>query len=228
MNINSASILLLFGTFMFSACNVSINTKPLVSPRFNAHPYSVVIQSDGKIVLAGWMETASGDVIRIVRYKIDGLLDTSFNATGKVTTTIGLSARGESAAIQSDGKIVVAGWMDTATGSDFAVLRYGIDGILDASFNNSGIVTTAIGTFSFANSVAIQSDGKIVVAGYSDTSTGDVFAAVRYYIDGSLDTSFNNTGKVTTAKSLSSRASSLAIQSDRKITVAEYTNTSMK
>ena len=72
------------------------------------------------------------------------------------------------------------------------------DGDLDTTFGTGGKVTTAIGSDDAASSVAIQSDGKIVAAGYSSTVVND-FALVRYNTDGSLDTSFDSDGKVTTA-----------------------------
>src|ERR1051326_5088429 len=186
--------------------------------------YSVAIQSDGKIVVAGESYIGSGWDFALARYNTDGSLDTSLNGTGKVTTHIGNSAEpGQSVAIQNDGKIVVAG--STSNGSstydDFALVRYNSDGSLDTSFNGTGKVTTAIGTFyDDASSVTIQGDGKIVVAGYSYNVYPD-FAVVRYNNDGSLDTSFNGTGKVTTAiGSNYDDGYAVAMQSDGKIVVA--------
>ena len=106
-----------------------------------------------------------------MRYNTDGSLDTSFNSDGKVTTAIG-SANDYacSVAIQSDGKIVAAGYSDNGSNYDFALVRYNTDGSLDTSFDSDGKVTTAIGSGDdAAYSVAIQSDGKIVAAGYSTT-----------------------------------------------------------
>ena len=108
--------------------------------------------------------------------------------------------RARSVAIQSDGKIVAAGYSDNGSNDDFALVRYNTDGSLDTSFDSDGKVTTAIGSGTDqAFSVAIQSDGKIVAAGYSDNGSNDDFALVRYNTDGSLDTSFDSDGKVTTA-----------------------------
>ena len=93
------------------------------------------------------------------------------------------------AALLKDGKIVAAGSADVS-GIDFAVVRYNADGSLDDTFSGDGKVTTAVGSgVDLAQSVAIQSDGKIVVAGYSDVGGGNYdFAVVRYNTDGSLDT----------------------------------------
>ena len=167
--------------------------------------YSVAIQADGKIVVAG-------GGFAVVRYNPNGSLDTTFNGTGIVSTQINNgSSHARSVAIQSDGKIVVAG--DNSTGPftlAFAIVRYNTNGSLDTSFDNDGIVTTQVGSgfeVSGAEAVAIQADGKIVAAGYYN-------GLVRYNADGSLDTTFNGTGIVTTP---GRGASSVAIQADGKI-----------
>ena len=105
-----------------------------------------------------------------MRYNTDGSLDTSFDSDGKVTTAIGGSDDyAHSVAIQSDGKIVAAGTVH-GSNDDFALVRYNTDGSLDTNFDSDGKVTTAIGSGDdYAYSVAIQSDGKIVAAGYSTT-----------------------------------------------------------
>ena len=93
---------------------------------------------------------------------------------------------------------MAAGYSDNGSNYDFALVRYNTDGSLDTTFDSDGKVTTAIGSGNdYAYSVAIQSDGKIVAAGYSQRSND--FALVRYNTDGSLDTSFDSDGKVTTA-----------------------------
>ena len=183
---------------------------------------SMAIQSDGKIVVAGYSSIGGYDNFALIRYNPNGSLDTSFNGTGKVTTAIGsVHDRGNSVAIQSDGKIVVAGYSQNSN-YDFAVVRYNPNGSLDTTFNGTGKVTTAFGTSNdVGNSVAVQSDGKIVVAGQTIIGSNDDFALVRYNSNGSLDTNFNGAGKVTTAiGSFGDRAHSMAMLSDGKIVVA--------
>lgn len=192
--------------------------------------YCVAIQSDGKIIVAGYAHIGLTDDIAVVRYNTDGSLDTGFDSDGIVTTAIGSASDvGYSIAIQSNGKIVVAGY-DGSGGSnnDFAVIRYNSDGSLDTGFDSDGIVTTAIGSASdVAYGVAIQSDGKIVAVGYAYISSTDDFAVVRYNTDGSLDTGFDTDGKVTTNfVSGYDWAYSLALQADGKIVVAGYANNS--
>ena len=179
---------------------------------------SVAIQTDGKIVAAGYSYNGSDYDFALVRYNIDGSLDTSFDDDGKVTTDF-LSGddAANSVAIQADGKIVAAG----SVSGDFPLVRYNPDGSLDTSFDGDGKVTTDfLSGDDAANSVAIQSDGKIVAAGYSVDGSIYVFAFVRYNADGSLDTSFDDDGKVTTAVLPGAIARSVAVQADGKIVAA--------
>jgi len=177
--------------------------------------YSVAIQPDGKIVLAGQTQFDFG----VIRYNPDGSLDTSFGANGKVTTNIapGYYSTAYSVAIHTDGKIVAAGQAN----SDFVLVRYNANGSLDTSFDGDGKVTTDI--FSLGNdlalSVAIHANGKIVAAGegYDITSGRSVFTLVQYNVDGSLDASFDGDGKVTPPLPARGRANSVAIQPDGKI-----------
>ena len=181
--------------------------------------HSVAIQSDGKIVAAG--DSAGG--FALARYTINGSLDSTFGSGGKVTTPFGFTAAGRSVAIQSDGKIVVAGLVGISA-IDVAVARYDVDGSLDSTFGTGGKVTTDFGANDIGDSVAIQNDGKIVVAGYTtsglaDSGTGD-FIVARYETDGSLDTTFGTGGKVTTDFGGGEEARSVSIQSNGRIVVA--------
>jgi uncharacterized delta-60 repeat protein len=190
--------------------------------RGNANAQSIAVQRDGKIVVAGVAFAAGKSDFVLARYNTDGSLDRTFNHTGKVTTTIGNGAGANSVAMQSDGKIVLAGYSTEAGKQDFALARYNADGTLDTSFNKTGKVTCTVGTGKdVARSVAVQSDGKIVVAGHSSTDGKYEFALVRYNTDGTLDTSFNGTGKVTTGiGGREDEGYCLALQTDGKILVA--------
>ena len=110
-----------------------------------------------------------------------GDLDATFGTGGKLTTDIGSSDLGSSVALQSDGKIVVAGDSWNGSNADVALVRYTSTGALDTSFNGTGMETTSIGSSDdFGVSVAVQSDGKIVVAGIFHNVTSLDFALVRY------------------------------------------------
>lgn len=182
--------------------------------------YAMAIQADGKIVLAG--ECASSTVVNFcaVRYNTDGSLDTGFNGTGKVISPTGSATSGaRGVAIQADGKIVLAGYCFSGSNQDFCVLRLNSNGSLDNTFNGSGKAITPVGSSSdFATAVAVQIDGRIVVAGACDNGTRFDFCAARYTANGSLDSSFNGSGKVvTTNGNFEGIASALAIQADGRI-----------
>ncbi len=146
-----------------------------------------------------------------------GDLDLSFSGDGKVTTAVS-SSFAKDVAIQSDGKIVVAG----RGGNDVAVFRYNSDGTLDTTFSGDGKVATDVsGTIDGAGGVAIQSDGKIVVAGTSGSGLSQSIFLIRYNSNGSLDTTFSGDGIVTIDGSeRSDSTSAVAIQSSGKIVVA--------
>ena len=170
---------------------------------------AVAIQSDGQIVLAG---SNGSDVVVARLNAADGSLDTTFDSTGMQTVTFGGAMNFASAvAIQSNGQIVVAG----GNGADFAIARLNSDGSLDTTFNG-GTKTVSIsgGGVDSATSVAIQADGKIVVAGETPSS----FAVIRLNpADGSLDTTFNGTGEQTVSFGGTDFLASVCIQPDEKI-----------
>jgi uncharacterized delta-60 repeat protein len=150
----------------------------------------VAIQPDGKIVAGGY----GSDGFAVARYNTDGSPDNLFSGDGKVLTdfTSGLDL-GLCTAVGGDGKIVVVG--AAADFDTFAVARYNTDGSLDNTFSNDGKTRNDLSPGQDgAYGVVIQPDGKIVAVGFSDNSTR--FAAARYNVDGSLDTSFSGDGKV--------------------------------
>ena len=135
----------------------------------NDYGYSVTVQADGKILVAGASHNGSNDDFALVRYNTDGSLDTTFAGDGKLTTAIGSSDDyGRSVTLQADGKILVAGYSANGSNDDFALVRYNTDGTLDTTFSGDGKLTTAIGaSHDEGYSVTVQADGKILVAGYS-------------------------------------------------------------
>ena len=186
--------------------------------------YALGIQSDGRIVAAGYSSNGDHYDFALVRYNTDGSLDTRFGAGGKVTTSVGSGYdRAFALVIQSDGRIVVAG-TSSSNGSkyDFALVRYNTDGSLDTRFGTGGKVTTLTGSGNGAAlALGIQSDGRILAAGYSSNGGNYNYAIARYNTDGSLDTGFGTGGIVTTpAGSGYDRAYALGIQPDGRIVVA--------
>ncbi len=189
---------------------------------------NVAVLSDGKILLGGYAISAAGNLdFAVTRYTSNGSLDTSFGSGGKVVTPVGAGADyGLSMTVQSDGKIVLGGYGDGgATGNDFALVRYNADGSLDTTFNGSGKVLTPVGRGAdFGQSVAVQADGRILLAGVTYGSGGSDFALVRYTGNGSLDTSFGTGGKVVTSVAPSyDSALSVVVQASGKILLGGYT-----
>ena len=203
-------------------------------PGLAAAPSSVVIQPDGKIVVAGGafpLFTFAGN-FKVVRYNANGTLDTSFGDGGIVTTNFPEGSYAFDVALQPDGKIIAAGtvFVDFVIGdssnTDFALARYNTDGTPDATFGNGGQVSTDfLGVEDDAFSVLIQPDGKIVAVGSAnDPATFYDFAAARYLSNGTLDTTFGVAGKVQTdfGDQNFDRARSAALQPDGKIVAAGF------
>ena len=162
-----------------------------------------------------------------------GALDTSFATNGEAVTGIGADDYAEAMAVQPDGKLVVAGHanMGGTTGTDFVLVRYLRDGAIDTTFGTGGKVSTDIdGGSDQAFAVALQADGKIVVAGSNDVSPkGKSFALVRYNADGSLDATFGTGGKVVTSfGSQSDTAYAVVVQPDGRIVAGGHTNTATR
>ncbi len=179
--------------------NAGIVTTDFGNTEENA--VDVAVLPDGKIVAAG----SRGQDFGAARYNADGSLDATFGTGGLVSTDLfGASFDfARAMALQPDGKIVIAGQTSTsliATDQDFALLRYNSDGTVDTTFGTNGRVRTdfGAGNLESAFSVAIDSVGRIVAAGYTTAAgaAGREFAVARYNLDGTLDTTFDGDGRV--------------------------------
>lgn len=191
----------------------------------------LVIQQDGKIIASGFTSNGIIDFFCLVRYNIDGTLDTSFGDAGKVVTVFPSTSVGTTVALQQDGKIIVGGQTWTGTVNTFALARYYKDGTLDENFGNAGLVTT---TFSnknaVGNAVLIQNDGKIILGGHTFVYENDQddFALARYHPNGVLDDSFGDEGLVITDFGIAAMdwLNDLQIQADGKLIAAGFSGTS--
>jgi len=185
--------------------------------------YALAIQNDGKILAAGTSKNSFGDFdLAAMRLNTDGSLDTSFNLDGRGLFPIGTTVfpeRAYAVAVQSDGRIVLAGHSDSnVTGHDFALVMLDSQGLYDWNFGGTGKVTTDIGGDETAYSVAFQGDGKIVAAGLRVGLYANSPSLVRYNTNGSLDGSFGFGGKMATACSVPcDGAYGMALQSNGKI-----------
>lgn len=203
---------------------------PLDGGTLSTPANSVALQPDGKILVAGSLENGSSSSFVLTRYTRNGALDTRFGTNGSVTTFIaGGSGQdyAEAVAIQADGKMVAAGVSASGSNNSFAVARYDTSGTLDNSFGTNGTLRTAIsgsdGTYDSGSSLAMQADGKIVVAGTCLVSAGSQFAVARYNPSGALDNGFGSNGTARTSINGSigtyDVGQSVAIQSDGRILV---------
>jgi uncharacterized delta-60 repeat protein len=174
-------------------------------------PSAVVIQPDGKIIVAGGtypIFPSQGGQFALARYASNGTLDTSFGSGGLVRTTFGSEGCYASAlALQADGKIIAAGTKyinfssDESSDTDFGLARYNPDGSLDSTFGSGGLVATDFHQRNDdALAVLIQPDGKIVATGdATNPTTFYDFGLARYLPNGTLDPDFGGgTGKVET------------------------------
>jgi uncharacterized delta-60 repeat protein len=177
-------------------------------------PSSVIkttsIQSDGKIIIGGTFATYNGITINhIARLNTDGTLDATFNTgTGPGSPS---ASTVETTSIQSDGKIIIGGSFRTYNGiSRNGIARLNPDGTLDTTFNTG----TGTGINSNVGTTSIQSDGKIIIAGFINSYNGITINRIaRLNTDGTLDTTFNpGTGPNNIIETTS-------IQSDGKIII---------
>jgi uncharacterized delta-60 repeat protein len=190
----------------------------------------VLVEPDGKILIVGMLLnfTDIRPTILLARYNPDGSLDSSFGTGGKVTYRINdQDSSPGGAALQPDGKIVVAGVYSSGSENHTVMLRYNPSGSLDTGFGANGIASIESGLFG-ANTVLVQTDGKITaISNASDGASGhNGFAVVRLNSNGSLDPSFGAGGvsvfPINAGGTNYAYASHGALQPDGKILVTGY------
>jgi uncharacterized delta-60 repeat protein len=189
--------------------------------------YAMALQPDGKVLLAGECFGGTNNDFCVARYNASGSLDATWNGNGKVITAIGTGAdRANAMALQPDGKVLLAGYcVGGASTIYFCAARYNANGTPDLTWNGTGKGITPISTIGtaadLANAMALQPDGKVLLAGYCSNGTNDDFCSLRYNADGTLDSSWGGTGKVITAiGTANDRALAMALQPDGKVLLA--------
>lgn len=196
-------------------------TVPIGTPTNGDFSTAVALQRDGKVVVAGQCNGVNNIDFCVLRLDANGVVDSTFSFVGSTITTVG-SANDKAAAIavQSDGKILVGGSCLRTNSSDFCIVRYMQNGSLDLSFNGTGkVITMVSGNGDLGNAIAIQPDGKIVMAGVCGLN----FCAVRYLPSGAVDTSFNTTGTVMTPVGIGfAVATSVIVQPNGKIVLSGH------
>lgn len=186
---------------------------------------ALMVQENNQVVTIGGLQSILGYGFVIARYNPNGTADLNFNGNGVQTTFFNGNAVAYDLAVDAEGNYVVAGLSVTASKPAFVLARYTPAGQLDTGFGSGGIVTTSINQGCEARSIALNSSGNIVIAGYSINVQGNTkFALACYTSQGSLDQSFNGNGIVTTAIGLNSRVNSIVIQSNNQIIAGGYSN----
>ena len=180
---------------------------------------AVALQSDGKILVAGSLVTSQIGGFFVLRFNPDGSFDTSFDGDGIVVNSVLNSASGSAIAVQTDGKILVAGDAFGDNADYFSVTRLNSNGSLDTGFGTGGKAITSFGLIDFFSDMALQPDGKIILMGDADLSSSNPYLAMaRFNSNGNLDTTFDGDGKVTTQiEGLG--GSAVSLQTDGKILV---------
>ena len=190
---------------------------------------NIVVTPDGGIVLSGEPigDFPGSDHTDIARYAADGQLDAGFGSGGVLA--LAGSRVGQGLALQEDDRLVLVGQAVVAEERRFAVVRLAADGTPDDTFGEGGWVTTDVGDQGdAATAVALDHDGRIVVAGWSGDINND-FAVVRYLPDGSIDPSFANGGTLTVDfVLLPDFAESVAVQPDGMVVLGGFVQQGFK
>src|SRR5688572_5956012 len=208
----------------FGSNGISVSALPNSSEDAQA----VLIRDDGKIFVTGSVTTFSPFQTKcsIMKYHEDGTLDQEFGTLGRATAMVPMGYNSNFGILQTDDKIITGGFLLEAETHPI-MLRFHHDGTLDNTFDNDGtVITDFTGDFEFARSIAIQADNKILLAIGTTISGVFDFGIARYNVNGSLDNSFGNNGKVTTDFfQQSNTAHDIAIQEDQKILLAGFMGT---
>ena len=186
---------------------------------------AMLVQADGKILVAGYSNNGNNDNMALARFTSDGSMDVSFGVSGKKVIFINSGTdRINAIILQPNQSILAAGQMFSGSYENLALVRILPDGQMDNNFSGDGIATISYsGLDENAYAIAMQNNGKILVAGYSDNGSNDDFMIVRFNRNGTLDTTFSLDGIVTTDfEGRDDRAYSIIVLPNNKILVGGY------
>lgn len=162
-----------------------------VAPGQGTFSVGLTVDVSDRVLLGGMVfaeSPGSSNDVALLRYLTTGSLDPSFGAGGIVKAATGSEGRGGSLAVDGGGRIVLAGFQAEQLPSDVALRRYLSDGSLDPAFGAGGLVEADLGTASsdYASGVALDSDGRIVIAGATGPFGGEDFAVARFLSEGAF------------------------------------------
>ncbi|HSF88605.1 MAG TPA: T9SS type A sorting domain-containing protein [Saprospiraceae bacterium] len=190
----------------------------------NAFGRAVVIQPDGKAVMACIANNGTDTDFVIARFATNGDPDASLDEDGIVLTDFdGRSDIAEGIALDAFNRIIIAGSVDSGDGFGFGAARYLPDGTLDQTFGDQGLVTKKTGITGFCKALAVQQDNKIVLGGYvlNPISLTNEFVVMRFNTNGTPDSTFHDDGIVMTNMGIGAGvANAMLIQPDGKIVLA--------
>jgi len=191
------------------------------------HATAVTVDSQDRVIVAGYTNDGTNIKIAVARLNSSGVLDTSFDSDGKQTIVVGAGgAKAQGLAIDSQGRIVLAGSTNVGPHDDFAIVRLTASGALDLSFDGDGKQIFDIGgSNSTASSLAIDSQDRIIAAGQSYNGSHYGFAVARLNNSGALDSNFDGDGKQWFAYGTDDEgASSVAVDSLDRVIIGGTAN----
>lgn len=159
----------------------------------NEQARSIIVLQNGNVLIGGGSSGKSA----FAMIKPDGNLDAGFNSSGIMILNLGagIGSRINKLIQLSDGKILGIGSAYNGFDFDMFACRINLNGSLDSSFAQNGIGFYPTGVYNnFGNDAALQSNGNIVIAGFS-TSSSDYMTVIRLNTNGSIDSSFAINGR---------------------------------
>ncbi len=187
----------------------------------------IALQTDGKVVISGFTYDGTRYRYALIRYQNDGRPDTTWGTDGTVATDVGgFNDQGTDIRQQADGKLVQCGYSSNGTKLRVGVVRYLSNGNLDTTFSGTGKSFVSFSTGDdYCLNETIQPDGKIILLGYSRIGSNTHVSMARLLTNGSLDTSFGNSGIVNTSIGVKAQASGVVLLPNGKILLAGYSTT---
>jgi uncharacterized delta-60 repeat protein len=192
----------------------------------------IALQPDGKIIAVGNQFNSGTNQIVVARYLANGQLDTSFGSAGtQVLSSLTGNSLASDLQLHSDGRILIGGTAANGSGTaangtdtDFAIVRLLANGVLDSTFNGTGVSLVNFGGEELLNGLAIHSDGKISLVGRSEVGGQPYLAVARLQANGANDTSFGSNGMQRVELGNKSSGLAIEIQLDHKLVIVGSTN----